>query len=253
MIRAILVVMMLTGLAEAADMYCAEKSVEPTEGRLQLARRWERIFFADFEQGLKGWRTENYQGKLETGPADDGQGGKCLQVMNRKAKGDTAFEVASEPIPVRGGARFQFGFRWRSTLSMTALVGHKGRYMSQLQWLDAAGDSLEPTPFRFGPACKQWQEVRLRLAVPDQAVNVVIRIGFDEPNFAIGDLLAMDDIRLELLREPPVFERSGFMVSRPLRIENEGRRISWDADTPPGTAIRFQVASAPEENGGPGN
>ena len=243
----------LCALSHAApDMYCGEENIEVANGTIQLARHWEAVFVEEFEDGLGNWNISNYEGKLEIGVSEDGATGKGLLVTNHESKGDTAFEVTSQPIDVPGGAAFRFEFACRSNRSFERLSGHKGQYMTQLQWLDEAGEALDPVAFTFGKSSKQWQVRRVEGTTPGNTVSLVIRFGFDHPNVADKEFLAIDNVRLEVRAEPAAFERSGFILSRPLQVTGDARRISWQADVPAGTAVQLQVASAPDEDGGPG-
>ncbi len=236
----------------ASDMYCSERDVQAVDGAIQLARRWEVLFEEGFEHGLDRWRTENYEGKLVIGLGEQGDTGDCVLVTNQGAKGDTAFEIASPPIPVTAGAIFRFGLSWRANRSLAQVSGHKGHYLTQLQWLDEAGEALDATPFSFGKASKEWQTKRVEGTVPEEAVNLVIRFGFDHPNLSDKEFLALDNLSVQARAEPALHEHSGTMLSRPLRVAGDERRLSWEAEVPAGTAVRVQVASAPDEDGDPG-
>ncbi len=237
----------------APDLYCGEHNVQVLDGALRLARQWDTVYADGFEDGLAGWTVENFERKLAIGLDENGQTGQCVLVTNHGARGDTAFELASQPIPVTGGARFRLTFSWRANRSLERLAGHKGHYMTQLQWLDEVQQPLDPLPFSFGKASKEWQTKRIEVDIPDKAVGVVLRFGCDHPNIADKEFLAIDDVSLQVRAEPAKFEPSGSMLSRPLRVTGNARRISWEADIPGGTAIRLQVASAADIDGGPGN
>ena len=236
----------------APDLYCAERNVQVQDGTIQLARQWDVAFEEAFDNGLDRWQIDNYEQKLSIGLDQDDDTGDCMLVTNHGAEGDTAFEVTSPPIPVTGEALFRLQFSWRANRSLERLSGHEGKYMTELQWLDAAGNALEPTPFAFGKAAEQWQVKRVEGAVPDNAVSVRVRFGCDHPNVDDGQFLAIDNISFVVRAEPASYEQSGLIVSRPLRAPEGERSASWEADLPPGTTLRFQVAGAAEADGGPG-
>lgn len=252
MMRSLLLIVALTTAARAADCFCDGHNVETVSGTIQLARRWEPVFAESFESGLKEWKVENYRKALDIGVASEERAGNCLRIANQSAKGDTAFEVASPWIRVRPGAAYRFRFHWRGNVSLGNLSGHKGKYLTQLQWLDASDQPLEPTPIRFGSAADGWSEVNVTGLVPANAAGVVICIGFDSPDLKAGDWLALDDIRLEQPIEPAAFERSGSMTSRPLRVTGDARAVRWHVEAPTGTTVRLRIASAPDDRGGPG-
>lgn len=252
MMRSVLLIAALTAVARAADSYCDGRNAETVGGSIQLARRWEPVFAESFASGLKEWKVENYGKKLDIGIAGDGRTGNCLRIANQNAKGDTAFEVSSPQIRVRPGAAYRFQLHWRGNASLGNLSGHKGHYLTQLQWRDANDQPLEPTPFRFGPAADGWSELNLTGVVPVSVAGVVIRIGFDSPDLKAGEWLALDDIRFEQPMEPCVFERCGSITSRPLRVTGDARSVNWRAEVPAGTTVQLRIASAPDEQGGPG-
>ncbi len=253
MIRSFLVLSALAAAVQGSDSFCDGRNIEVVGGSIQLARQWGEVFAERFENGIKEWKVENYRKALDIGVVGEGRAGNCLRVANRSAKGDTAFEVSSRLVRVRPGAVYRFRLHWRANVSLGTLSGHKGHCLTQLQWRDASDQPLEPTPFRFGPATAEWRELNLTGIVPANAASVVVRIGFDSPNLNPGEWLALDDIQFEQPVEPAIFERCGSMTSRPLRVTGDSRSVTCNAEIPAGTAIRLRVASAPDEQGGPGD
>lgn len=242
----------LSMVAHAAPfLYCSEQNIEVADGAIRLERQWDVVFADRFDDGIGAWAVDNYKNKLAIGPDPAGRTGACLLVTNHGAKGDTAFEVRSAPRPVTGGAPFRFSFAWRANRPLAALAGHKGKYMTQLQWLDAAREALDPLPFTFAKAVKEWQTKELVGTVPDAAVAVVIRFGCDHPNIEHNEFLALDDVRFEMHAEPARFASSGHVLSRPLLAPGQRRMLSWTADVPPDASVRFRVASATDDHGTP--
>ena len=253
MVRLMLAVSLATGLLQVrAHLYLTGENVQTVAGEIRLATRWNEAFAEDFEQGAEAWRIENYENKLVIGPGEGRGGGSCLSVANQGVEGDTAFEVASPPIRVDGGAAFRLVCRWRANRPLERLTGHKGRYMTQLQWRDAAGEEIGALPFSFGKPSKEWTALRLEGTAPEAAARVVIRFGCDHPNISDSEWLCIDDVRLNVRPAREEFESRGFIISRPFMAAAAMRALSWEAETPPGTTIRLQVASAPDEAGGPG-
>jgi len=238
-----------TGAQPAA--YCAAEGVETADGTIRLARQWKAVFEDSFEGGLGDWRVENYEGKLVIEPGDGGFAGGCALVANRGAAGDTAWELASRQIAVTPGVQARLSFRWRTNRSLERLSGHQGHYLTELQWLSALGEEVGVTPFAFGKASDDWQLAEVAAQGPDNAAEVVIRFGCDQPNIEDGQFLALDEVKLEVLPAPPTFAPSGFVVSRPLPVAGE-RRLSWQADLPQRASLRFTIAGAPDADGTPG-
>jgi hypothetical protein len=244
------------GAAPAA--YCGAENIEAVEGAVRLAAHWGPVFAESFEQGLGEWRIDNYEGKLTVGADAEGADGGCALVANHGAQGDTAWELASPPAqltyprPEVRGARFRLSFSWRANRSLERLSGHQGHYLSEVQWLDAAGQEVGATPFVFGKASDEWQSTEVEGDIPKAATQVVIRFGCDSPNIDDGEFVAIDRVRLGMRVDPPQFEPAGTLLSRPMHAPGGERRLSWEADTPANTAVRVQVAAAPDVGGGPG-
>lgn len=236
----------------APDLYCLDEHVDAFEGSLRLARVWDRTFYDGFEGDLTDWSVTNYEDKLNIGLDAEGRTGRCLRVVNLDASGDTAFELTSRRLAVAPSAPFRLQIQWRSNMHLKLLSGHKGLYMTQLQWLGADEQPMGSTPFVFGEGTGEWETLTVLGKAPETAVAAVIRVGCDNPNLARGDYLSIDDVAFEAPTATPTYLPRGMMVSRPIRIEGGARDVSWDADTPAGTSVTVHVASAPDLNGSPG-
>ena len=250
----VVLTVVLSAAAQAApSRYSGERNVQVNDGAVQLAQQWKRAFTESFEDGIGPWAVENYEGKLVIGSDRDGETGSCLSVRNLAAKGDTAFEVASPPVAVVGGARFRLRFSWRANRSLEQLGGHKGHYLTQVEWRDAANQPVAPQSFGFGEPAKEWQRAQVEGVIPEAAVSVLLRFGWDHPDLAVNEFFALDNVALDVQPERAPFESAGEIVSRPMRVAGEARRVAWEAVTPAGTTVRLQVASAADEAGGPGD
>lgn len=234
------------------ELYCLAENVETVDGSIRLARVWDRAFYDDFEGDPADWSVTNYENKLSIGLDAEGRTGRCLRVANLDASGDTAFELTSRRFPVTAGTPFRLQIQWRSNMSLTLLSGHKGLYMTQLQWLGADEQPTGSTPFVFGEGAGRWETLTLLGKAPETAVAAVIRIGCDNPNLSRGDYLSIEDVALDAPTATPAHVLRGMMVSRPIRVDDGARHVSWDAETPAGTSITLHVASAPDVNGSPG-
>jgi hypothetical protein len=232
-------------------LYCSHRNADVSDGRVQIARQWQASFTEDFENGLGRWRVENYGGKLTIGTVQE-ETGKHLEVSAAGAVGDTAFEVASDPFPVRPGEHWRLRMALRATLSLATIGGHQGHYLTQVEWRNGAGEVLSATPFTLGAASKLWRETVLAGTVPPEALTGCVRIGFDQPNLSPGDSLSVDDVRFELRAEPARFEASAQVLSRPMRAAPGLSTVTWQAQAPEGTAVRLQVAAAEDRQGAPG-
>lgn len=117
---------------------------------------------------------------------------------------------------------------------------------SAVLWFDAEGEPCGESPFGFTATRGDFSDARASVRnVPDAAASFAIRLGFDDPDLALGDWLAIRSVELETSfdRAAP-FSRPGEFVSK--IFPGRGSQVSWDADLPAGTAVRFQIATAPE-------
>ena len=236
----------------APNLYCLEDHVETVDGSIRLSRVWDRTLYDDFEGDPTGWSVTNYENKLSIGPDAEGRTGGCLRVANLDASGDTAFELTSRRFPVTPGAPFRLQLQWRSNMHLKVLSGHKGLYVTQLEWSGADEAPVGSTPFVFGEGVGNWETLTVLGKAPETAVGAVIRVGCDNPNLSRGDYLCIDDVAFEAPTATPAYVPRGMMVSRPIRIEGGAPGVAWDADAPAGTSITLHLASAPDVNGSPG-
>lgn len=249
-----LVLLIATSGAAHSDpvWYCGGKNVRADGGAVCLARKWKTAFVEDFESGLNRWRVHNFEGKLSIGTVTSGKVGKGLMIRNVVGgKRDTAFELASRPFVTAHADRFRLRFAWRANCSFQWLTGWKGKYLTQVEWKNAGGRTLGAVPFTLGRARRRWQDKQVEGPVPTGATRAVVRFGADQPNLAKGQFLALDEVRFEVRSGQATFESPGWILSRPLKVTRPAR-VSWTADTPPGTAVRLQVAGARGDSRGPG-
>jgi hypothetical protein len=232
----------------APALYCTGTDVATVEGRVQLAPQWAEVFRSAFSSGMEGWEFDSYEAKL-TAEGDEDEQGPYLLVGNEGAQGDTAFELRSVPVDVSAGRPFSLSMSYRANRDLSRLAGHKGHYLTRVDWLDAGGEVIGGTAFGFGAAARTWQPLLVEGIVPRDAVRAVIRLGFDHPNLADGEFLALRDIVLQQPQDPPQYVAEGHFVSRPLRATRG--EVTFEADTPPGTVVRLQVASASDRGGRP--
>jgi hypothetical protein len=255
-VRAALVVvagmLLAVALQAAPSRFCQGNNVQVVGGAVQLEQQWRSVFVEGFEDGFGRWQFNNFEGRLSLDVAEGGEPGKCLRLTNRGKGGDTAFELSSSPIPVSGARRCRLAFLWRAKRSMVQLIGHKGLYETQLQWLDGQGKVLGASPFTLGEQSTAWQRGGLLVAIPEGAASAVIRLGCDAPNLESEEWLEFDSLTLEIQDGTCPFVEAGEFTSRPLLVAEETREVSWAAETPPATELDVVVASAPDAAGMPG-
>ena len=248
------------GAAAAAAQYCSGRDVDTTvhNGRaVQLARRWEVVLQDTFDRGLDRWQVRNYENALTIRALDAGSApGGCRSVLitRKDRKTDTAFELTSQPFPVAAGAACRLTIAARQDMDLHRTAGHKALYWTQIQWLAANGQEVGTTPFTLGGKDETWHECIVQAASPAKTTKAVVRIGFDWPDLYNGRYLQFARIALSIRQEPPRYVPEGELLSRPLLLPAADAvpALAWQADTPPGTAVKCQVRSAPDVGGAPG-
>ena len=253
MLKIVVALLVMPFLAPAyGDVYTAGQNVAVVEGALELSRQWDTLLQEDFDGGLERWAIDNFEDRLTIGLGDDGQTGQCLLITNEGQEGDTAFEVSTGPIPVTEGSAYAFSFSVRSNRSILHLSGHRGKYMTQLQWLGDDAEALAPHAFSFGEYLEGWRQMRVEGNAPPGATAVRVRFGFDHPNIEDAEVVAVDDVRFDVRTAPARYEAAGHVTSRPLFAPGTDRRVSWQANAPPNTSIGLRIASAEDIDGSPG-
>ena len=161
---------------------------------------------------------------------------------------DTAWNATSvrRPLPENapGG---EFVVRVAARASKTALAGTDDATWKgcAVLWFDADGEPCGETPFLFAAGVGDFFGSRAFSGrVPDAAALFAIRLGFDIPDLALGDWVAIRSVEFETPVDAAApFRRSGEFISE--IFPGAGSQVSWDADVPAGTAVRFQIATAP--------
>ncbi len=162
---------------------------------------------------------------------------------------DTAWNATSVRRPLPDGAPGgEFVVRVAAKASKTALAGNDDATWKgcAVLWFDGDGESCGETPFLFAAGVGDFFGSRAFSGrVPDAAVSFAIRLGFDIPDLAFGDWVAIRSVEFETPVDAAApFRRSGEFISE--IFPGAGSQVNWDADLPAGTAVRFQIATAPE-------
>jgi len=242
----------------AAARFCSGCQVACSPGEshaVQLARRWQLAAEWYFDRGLADWQVKNYQNALKIENADHPGLGRALVVRRDDRETDTAFEIASPPVAVVEGSLCRLTIAAAHTLDLGMAQGHGESFWNQVRWVDGEGARVGATPFRFTGAGDAWSEVTVETRAPRGAAAAVIQIGFDTPNLYGERQFRLREVAWAAQPDPPQFVAEGELIARPQCLAEPCRagRISWQADTPEGTSVRFQVRSAADADGGPGD
>jgi len=223
-------------------------------GAVQLARRWDAVGRFAFDRGLAGWQVRNFEDALTIGVVDATGGGRCLLVTRQKGKTDTAFELTSPSIAVPPRANCRLVIVAQHNVDLRHAHGHKAFYWMRVRWLAADGQEVGVTPFALGAEDESWYECVVDAVSPATAAKAVVHIGFDHPNLYSGSYLGLRSLALTIRRDPTRYVAEGTLLSRLLRLDAADHlpTLAWQADTPPGTTVKFQVRTAPDVHGAPG-
>ena len=202
----------------------------------------------------------NYRDALSVEINAEFDGARAL-VVSRKTTNpddpedaDTAWNATSvrRPLP-QGAPGGEFVVRVAAKSSKTALAGNDDATWKgcAVLWFDGDGEPCGETPFLFAAGVGDFFGSRAFSGrVPDAAASFAIRLGFDIPDLALGDWVAIRSVEFETPVDAAApFRRSGEFISE--IFPGAGSQVSWNADLPAGTAVRFQIATAPALPDGP--
>ena len=219
-------------------------------GTLRLDERATNLIDDAFTEGVRDWRTKNYESVLAFERQQE-NGVPFLSIRNPDKKRDTAFGLTSRTVAVLPGTRFDLRIVARGPAVFARARGCGEHYHMRIRWLGANGASVE-TRF-FGLDCRPdaWRETRVTGDVPENAERAVIDIGADSPNILPDEPLDIRRVTFST-QTRGVYRSAGEAVSRPLPFPRQKAALKWKADCPASTRVAFQVATAPDADGAPG-
>ena len=194
--------------------------------------------FADSFNTKGAWTLRNYGNRLKVTQSAEG-----LRLDGPTGKCDTAWSVRSKRFPVAADGRsYRLSFRLRGTsrrIQNPATVGHG--WEGGLFWYDKSGKEIAAEPVEYTAHADNTFVASVRRGkVPSGAAAFEVQVGFDAPNIDCGGSLELRDFRLELMGAGSSFAKRGTFVSE----VRPGGRLSWDAELPEGTSVRFRVRGA---------
>ncbi|MDO5565200.1 MAG: hypothetical protein Q4G59_00990, partial [Planctomycetia bacterium] len=84
--------------------------------------------------------------------------------------------------------------------------------------------------------------------IPAEAAAFSVQFGFDSPNIDQGNEVVFRSVEFSVIDPKNQYAKPGYFVSEVC----PGGKVSWTADTPQGTQVKFQIATADDANGEPG-
>ncbi len=241
-------------LALSADsVFQQVEHVTTRSGEAQLSRRINLIFADDFAEKNDKWQPwKNYEDVLDIRHGEI-QGTRGLVITHGpQKKNDTAFEIATKPFNVAEGSEFVMKISARGTVDMSAATPCGTDYRTEIKWMDKDGNALPPKPFKYKVISREIRETTIIGQVPPRAAKAVVSFGADNPNVNPGNYIVYTGLSFESEEKDTALWQSGHFVSRSFQMPAAGSAFEWDADCPKGTSIEFQVSTAPDDKGVPG-
>ena len=181
--------------------------------------------------GFLGWTTMNHGGALAIGRAEAREPGGAPAMLLRgpEAARDTAFSLASPPIPAQEGAAYHLRWWSRHTMAVGTAGAGKGTYSTGFTWLDAKGQEVgTPVALDQGPANPEWHLHQVTATAPAGARPARVQLGWDHPNLTGKDEVAFADVSLEG-PHPDVAGLPNLHLLTVSAADLAGNRVSRDA------------------------
>lgn len=225
----------------------AARNVAIVDGALEPCRSGELVFSDDF-QDASLWNLRNYRDLLEFRFGVELRGRRCLVISREKAldeQSDSPHDTAwalTRALTALPSSRTASEFTLR--LTTIGALNYEGKgfdgpsWRGSINWYDAEKSPIDSTPTLFR-AATQWNEFTYTGAIPDAARYYELQIGCDAPNIEPGDYLALARVALEMVDSQRPYCNDGEFISDVF----SGGAFTWDAATPQGTSVKFQVAS----------
>lgn len=239
------------GSLSAGTLYSA-RGIDLVDGQATNAPHGRVILTDAFgADGILKSEIGNYQNLLKITFGAEYLGEKCLVVSGEELdKIDTAWSVKSERIPLPEKApSFTIVFETASDAPIKATSATSGNHWrNAICWFNAAGEPCGEQIFHYVIGVGKFGETSVSGEIPQEAASFSIQFGFDIPNVDQGNRIAFSRFEFSLVDSESAFTKEGTFDSEIF----PGGDVSWVAVTPEGTSVKFQLASAPDQNGEPG-
>ena len=189
----------------------------------------------------EGWKCVNYMNrqKIETGMTVDGI--PSLYIGGPTGKCDTAWRVVSPRVAIpKGAGRVFVSFDITTPCALPETDGKVVGWNNVFHWYGTDGKEMPHSSMTHIVECAGTSHIHTSAAVPNGAKEVAIQFGCDKPDVGVGERILYRDIKVMFSDGTPEYLKEGRFVSS----IRKGGRISWDADIPKGTVIRFRVRGA---------
>lgn len=186
----------------------------------------------------EGWTCVNYCNRQSIEPGRIVDGVKSLYVGGPTGKCDTAWRALSPRIAVPSGAgRCFLSFDIESHCALPETDGKVAGWNNLFFWYGSNGAALGMDSMRYSTDKAGIAHIRTSAAVPKGAEHVAVQFGLDKPDVGAGERMVFRNLMISFSDGVPAYVSEGRYAS----AIHEGGLISWLADTPSGTAVRFRV------------
>ncbi|MDO5581549.1 MAG: hypothetical protein Q4G69_10460 [Planctomycetia bacterium] len=222
-----------------ASTICENYKIDLQNGKVHPARYAKTVFSDHFDKNGV-WAPANFQNRLKIDLGAKYEGKSCLIVSGKDLpKIDTAWNIRTRPFPISTkGSEFVLRFSIQSPMPVNGSANHGGRWESRIEWIDANGKECGQHPFSWASSSGTFSEISIRGFVPKETASAIIQFGFDSPNIDEGNILFLRDVELDIVDPSNIWRETGWFISDIC----PGGNISWTADVPQGSAIKFQIS-----------
>ncbi len=260
--------LVLCSVIQAGTVY-ENSRIDLRNGTARPAVFGEIVFSDQFTQ-KNVWNTKvhNYENLLKYSFDKKYKGSSCFYISGQGLpKKDTAWCLYSNKIPfTRKHSEFTLCFTFSTDQTINGQLETSSLWRSAVLWFDAAGSPCGEQQFSFIGAASDFSESAVYGNVPEQAKSFVLQFGFDRPNLDEGKFFALHSVLLSMNDSATQSKNNSFEKADSLQKKNDqsktegcfvseifpGGPVSWKADIPAGTSVRFQISSAPSVNDIPG-
>ena len=223
-------------LADKIGRLYSIDNVSAENAGVRLAPCGTEIDLPPFVEGI--WRADSYKNRLKIEFVRKVGETSCVLTGDEKGK-DTAWFVRSPRVELSGnGEQFILSFALETTRPMKLQGGMDKPWRSAIYWYGEKGKSLAPTPLNYIAA--GTTVAAINGDIPDGAKSFELQIGFDSPNIGAGHRLEFSRLKMFVSERECSYSKVGSFVSEVRR----GGHVSWKANVPEGTELRFQCAEA---------
>lgn len=242
-----------------AQSVCQHRGVTVENGRIVSSSAMKTMLSDDFSKDSGNWEIVNHQDRLRMERKTFlGKPALVITTMDSKMKKDTAFMITSKVFAVENPGQYALTFESSADFLTVGFRGHGERYRNRIMFMDANGIKLGENIFRFAAPDKAYGRTAVAGVCPKGTRSIVLSIGGDGPDFPPGCYLALTDVQFTVQDNIGKWEKQGEFVSGALPVQSSGGwfsrkpAISWKVSGPDASA-RFQIATAADEQGFPGN